>query len=56
VYAQAFMPNIQGIGAALMNFDTGQILSNMLDAVPEDGTITLHVTTPRPQPGPPPGP
>ncbi len=56
VYAQALMPNIQGIGAALMNFDTGQILSNMLDAVPEDGTITLHVTTPRSQPGPPPGP
>ncbi|MCW2655745.1 MAG: putative Mce family protein [Mycobacterium sp.] len=52
VYAQALMPNIQGIGAALMNFDTGQILSNMLDAVPEDGTITLHVTTPSPPPGP----
>jgi virulence factor Mce-like protein len=52
VYAQALMPNIQGIGAALMNFDTGQILSNMLDAVPEDGTITLHVTTPSPPPSP----
>lgn len=48
VIAQAFMPYIQGIAAALMNFDTGQILSNMLAAVPEDGTITLHVTTPGP--------
>lgn len=48
VYAEAFMPNVQAISGSLMNFDTGQILSNMLDAVPEDGTITLHVTTPNP--------
>jgi phospholipid/cholesterol/gamma-HCH transport system substrate-binding protein len=48
VFAEAFMPNIKGIAAAAMNVDTGQILSNMLDAVPEDGTITLRVTTPRP--------
>lgn len=53
VYAQALMPNIQRIGGALMNVDTGQILTNMLDAIPEDGTITLRVTTPGP---PPPGP
>jgi virulence factor Mce-like protein len=52
VYAEAFMPQIQNISGALMNFDTGQLLSNMLDSVPEDGTITLHVTTPRPPPGP----
>jgi phospholipid/cholesterol/gamma-HCH transport system substrate-binding protein len=48
VFAEAFMPNIKGIAAAAMNVDTGQILSNMLDAVPEDGTITLRVTTPGP--------
>jgi hypothetical protein len=52
VYAEAFMPQIQNISGALMNFDTGQLLSNMLDSVPEDGTITLHVTTPGPPPGP----
>jgi phospholipid/cholesterol/gamma-HCH transport system substrate-binding protein len=52
VISEALMPNIQGIAGALMNFDTGQILSNVLDAVPEDGTITLHVTTPGPPPGP----
>jgi virulence factor Mce-like protein len=52
VIAEALMPNIQAIGGALMNFDTGQILSNMLDTVPEDGTITLHVTTPGPPPSP----
>jgi phospholipid/cholesterol/gamma-HCH transport system substrate-binding protein len=56
VIAQALMPNIQAISGALMNFDTGQILSEMLDAVPEDGTITLHVTTPGPPPSPSPGP
>jgi phospholipid/cholesterol/gamma-HCH transport system substrate-binding protein len=56
VIAQALMPNIQAISGALMNFDTGQILSNMLDAVPEDGTITLHVATPGPPPGPSSGP
>lgn len=48
VIAQTLMPNIQGIAAASMNLDTGQILSNMLDTIPEDGTITLHVTTPSP--------
>jgi phospholipid/cholesterol/gamma-HCH transport system substrate-binding protein len=48
VIAETLMPNIQGIAAAAMNIDTGQILSNMLDAIPEDGTITLRVTTPNP--------
>jgi len=47
VFAEAFTPNIKAIAAAAMNFDTGQILSKMLDAIPEDGTITLRV---RPQP------
>jgi phospholipid/cholesterol/gamma-HCH transport system substrate-binding protein len=58
VFAEAFAPNIKAIAAASMNFDTGQILSDMLATVPEDGTITLHVTTPGPTPsGPtPPGP
>lgn len=46
VFAEAFAPNIKGIAAAAMNFDTGQLLSNMLDTIPEDGTITLRVTTP----------
>lgn len=66
VYAQTLMPNIQQIGSALMNVDTGQILTNALDAIPEDGTITLRVMTPGPPPptsgppadptpGPPPG-
>jgi phospholipid/cholesterol/gamma-HCH transport system substrate-binding protein len=43
VIAEALMPNVQGVAAALMNFDTGQILSNLLDAVPEDGVITLRL-------------
>lgn len=48
VFAEAFTPNIKGIASAAMTFDTGQILSNMLDAIPEDGTITLRVKTPNP--------
>ncbi|MFV8267698.1 hypothetical protein ACNQR9_32680 [Mycolicibacterium peregrinum] len=46
--ARALMPNVQGIGAAMMNVDTGQILSNMLAAVPEDGVITLRVNLQNP--------
>ena len=46
VVGEAFLPHIKGIAGALMNFDTGQILSNMLASLPEDGAITLHVTIP----------
>jgi virulence factor Mce-like protein len=58
VFAEAFAPNIKAIAAASMNFDTGQILSDVLDTVPEDGTITLRVRTPGPAPSAPlpPGP
>jgi phospholipid/cholesterol/gamma-HCH transport system substrate-binding protein len=48
VIAQALLPKVNGIAGSLMNFDTGQILSNMLAAVPDDGAITLHVTIPEP--------
>jgi hypothetical protein len=48
VFAEALTPNIQGIAAAAMNFDTGQILANMLAAYPEDGVVTLRVKTPPP--------
>jgi virulence factor Mce-like protein len=51
VFAEAFMPNIQKTAAALLNIDTGQVLTNILDAVPEDGTITLRVRPPDPQGG-----
>lgn len=46
VLAQALRPQVQGIGGALMNFDTGQILSNALSGIPEEGAITLHVRIP----------
>jgi phospholipid/cholesterol/gamma-HCH transport system substrate-binding protein len=48
VITQALLPKVNGISGSLMNFDTGQILSNMLAAVPDDGAITLHVTIPEP--------
>jgi hypothetical protein len=44
VLGEALLPQLKGIGGALMNFDTGQILARVLDSVPADGTITLHVT------------
>jgi virulence factor Mce-like protein len=46
VLGETFLPHIKGIAGALLNFDTGQILANVLDSLPEDGTITLHVSIP----------
>lgn len=48
VVAETLMPNVQGVAAALMNVDSTQILSNLLETVPEDGAIILHVATPNP--------
>jgi phospholipid/cholesterol/gamma-HCH transport system substrate-binding protein len=44
VLGEAFQPKLNAIAASLMNFDTGQLLDNFLQAVPADGTITLRVT------------
>lgn len=46
VLGNALLPQFQGIGGALMNFDTAQILSNALSGIPEEGAITLHVRIP----------
>lgn len=46
VITGALMPHFEGIGGALMNFDSAQILSNVLQHIPEDGAIELHVTIP----------
>jgi phospholipid/cholesterol/gamma-HCH transport system substrate-binding protein len=46
VLGEALLPQLKGMGGALMNFNTGQILSNFLASVPTDGAITLHVTVP----------
>jgi phospholipid/cholesterol/gamma-HCH transport system substrate-binding protein len=46
VLGNALLPQFQGIGGALMNFDTAQILSNALSRIPEQGAVTLHVTIP----------
>jgi phospholipid/cholesterol/gamma-HCH transport system substrate-binding protein len=48
VIGNALLPQFQGIGGALMNFDTAQLLSNALSGIPEEGAITLHVTIPDP--------
>ena len=44
VLGEAFQPKLNAIAASLMNFDTGQLLDNLLQQVPADGTITLRVT------------
>ncbi|MGU3650724.1 MlaD family protein [Mycolicibacterium sp. A43C] len=46
VITEALMPRFQGISGALMNFDSGQMLANMLAGIPEEGAITLHVAVP----------
>lgn len=43
VLGEAFTPHVKRIAGALLNFDTGQILANVLDGLPADGAITLHV-------------
>ncbi len=43
VFGEAFQPKLNAVAGSLMNFDTGQILDNLLAAVPPDGTITLRV-------------
>jgi phospholipid/cholesterol/gamma-HCH transport system substrate-binding protein len=48
VLGEAFQPKLNAIAASLMNFDTGQLLDNLLQAVPADGTITLRI---KPTPG-----
>lgn len=46
VLTEALLPHFKGIGGSLMNFDSGQILDNMLKNIPADGAIELHVTIP----------
>jgi virulence factor Mce-like protein len=46
VVGQAFNPHVKAIAGALLNFDAGQILSNVLATVPADGTVELHVDVP----------
>lgn len=46
VLTEALQPKVEGIAGALMNFDSAQILTNMLAAYPGDGAVTLHVTIP----------
>lgn len=46
VLGEAFLPHVKGIAGALLNFDTGQILTNLMQDLPQDGAITLHVKIP----------
>lgn len=46
VIGDNFLPHVKGIAGALLNFDTGQMLANVLASVPEDGAVNLHVQIP----------
>lgn len=46
VIGDNFLPHVKGIAGSLMNFDTGQMLANVMASVPEDGAVTLHVQIP----------
>lgn len=51
VLTEPLTPNIQAIANSLGTIDSGQVLTNLLAAVPEDGAINLHVTLPERQAG-----
>jgi len=51
VLTEPLMPNVKAIAAALSTIDSSQVLTNLLNAVPEDGAINLHVTLPEGQAG-----
>jgi len=46
VLMESMLPYLNDISGTLMNLDTGRLLADMLAAVPEDGVVTLHVSTP----------
>ncbi|MGE2726586.1 MlaD family protein [Mycolicibacterium pulveris] len=46
VIGDNFLPHVKGIAGALLNFDTGQMLANVMASVPEDGAVKLHVQIP----------
>jgi hypothetical protein len=47
VLGEATSENLKLIANGLKNFDSSQILTNMLATVPEDGAIDLHVPIPQ---------
>ncbi len=46
VIGDNFLPHVKGIAGSLLNFDTGQMLANVLASVPADGAVTLRVQLP----------
>ena len=47
VLGEATSANVTLIANALKNFDSSQILANLLATVPKDGAIDLHVAIPQ---------
>jgi phospholipid/cholesterol/gamma-HCH transport system substrate-binding protein len=51
VLTEPLLANVKAIAASLATIDTSQVLANLLSAIPEDGTINLHVTNAEGQAG-----
>jgi phospholipid/cholesterol/gamma-HCH transport system substrate-binding protein len=47
VLGEATSANVKLIAAAIRNFDSSEILANLMASVPEDGAIELHVPLPQ---------
>ncbi|WP_319449709.1 MULTISPECIES: MlaD family protein [unclassified Mycobacterium] len=50
VLTEPMLGNIKAIAASLTTIDSSQILTHLLNSVPEDGAIDLHVTIPESEP------
>jgi virulence factor Mce-like protein len=44
VLGDNFQPHITGVAGSLLNFDTGRVFTNLLDSLPQDGVVPLHVS------------
>jgi hypothetical protein len=47
ILGEATSANVKLIASALKNFDSSQILANLLATVPENGAIDLHMAVPQ---------
>ncbi|WP_245845512.1 MlaD family protein [Mycobacterium arosiense] len=47
ILGEATSENVKLIASSLRNFDTSQILANLLATLPEDGVVELHVAVPQ---------
>ncbi len=52
ILTEPLLANVKAIAASINTIDSGEFLGHMLDAVPESGSIVLHVAVPEAPPAP----